>query len=99
MKYTQVRASDCAHWAIVLKDALREFDVIVHPTSDIGQMIAELEWLGTFPPDAPQPDSAWSTNPARARIAFPLCTSKRFGSPKRWRSPEACPGRASVWSN
>jgi hypothetical protein len=31
-----------------------------------------LEWLGTFPSDAPQPDAAWAANPARARIAFPL---------------------------
>ncbi len=72
MKYTQVRASECAEWTIVLRDALRECDVTVHPTSDVGQMIAELEWLGTFPPNAPQPDAAWAENPARARIAFPL---------------------------
>lgn len=35
-------------------------------------MIAELEWLGTFPADAPQPDAAWAENPTRAKVAFPL---------------------------
>jgi hypothetical protein len=72
VKYTQVTASECAEWATVLRDALRACDVTVHPRSDVGQMIAELEWLGTFPPTASQPDAAWAENPARARIAFPL---------------------------
>jgi hypothetical protein len=72
MKYTQVRASECAEWAKVLREALQACDVAVHRASDVGRMIAELEWLGTFPPDAPQPDAAWAENPARAKIAFPL---------------------------
>lgn len=72
MKYTQLKASDCAHWAIVLKEGFREFGVTVHPTSDIGLMIAALEWLGAFPLDVPQPDTAWAANPTRTRNAFPL---------------------------
>jgi hypothetical protein len=72
MKFEQITAGQCATWAATLRNGLAEFQLSVHPTSDVGQMIRELDWLGSFPSEAAQPDAAWAANRDRAKRAFPL---------------------------
>lgn len=35
-------------------------------------MLAALEWMGSFSPDSPQPDTAWAADGERAKRSFPL---------------------------
>jgi hypothetical protein len=56
----------------MLRDGLEHFGVSVHPMSDTGRMIEALECMGSFPPDAPQPDAAAAADRARTVRAFPL---------------------------
>lgn len=72
MDFEQVTAERCASWALLLKHGLAHFGVSVNPTSDVGRMIEALEWLGSFPPDAPQPEAAAAVDRARALRAYPL---------------------------
>ena len=72
MKYEYVRSAQCAAQARLLKEGLDYFGIKVNPTSDVGRMIAALEWMGSFPAETAQPDSAFTTDRKRALGAFPL---------------------------
>lgn len=62
----EVRAEDCAVLASLLSGALARMGVKVNRTSDISRMLSALEWLGSFPPTAPQPDTAYKQDRKRA---------------------------------
>lgn len=72
MQYERITSAQCAAQATTLKDALDYFGIKVNPTSDVGRMIASLEWMGSFPPETVQPDAAFASNRNRALRAFPL---------------------------
>jgi hypothetical protein len=72
MKYEYVRSDECASQAALLREGLAYFGIEVNPTSDVARMIEALEWLGSFPPDAVQPDTAFAADQKRALRAFPL---------------------------
>lgn len=71
-RYVRVTAAECATHARILRDALAEFGVSPNPTSDLGEMLAALEWLGSFPPDAFQPDAAGQADRKRSFKTFVL---------------------------
>ena len=72
MGFEQITAGRCAEQAIELRAGLAHFGVSVNPTSDVGRMLAALEWMGSFSPDSPQPDAAWAADRERAKRSFPL---------------------------
>jgi len=73
MPYERVTAGECATYASILKESFARFGLKPpNPTSDIGQMIAALGWLGTFPPEAPQPDTAWRADQRKSLDTFVL---------------------------
>lgn len=72
MKYEQVTSDQCATHAALLKDGLAYFGIEANPTSDIGRMIGALQWMGSFPADAAQPDTAFAADQKRALRSFPL---------------------------
>lgn len=65
-------SAQCATQAALLKEGLGYFGIKVNATSDVGRMIAALEWMGSFPPEAVQPDTAFTADRKRALQAFPL---------------------------
>lgn len=72
MKYEYVTSAQCAEQATLLKEGLHYFGISANPTSDVGRMIAALEWMGSFAAETVQPDTAFKANRKRALRAFPL---------------------------
>lgn len=72
LEFEQLTSARCAAQAALFRQGLANFSVSVTPTSDVGRMIAALEWMGSFPPDSPQPDTAWAADRERAKRSFPL---------------------------
>jgi hypothetical protein len=76
-KVRQITSKDCAVTARSLEASLSYFGIKVHPASDIAVMIREMRWLGSFPPDAVQPDVAHKADRDRSLFAFPLVEQSR----------------------
>ncbi len=76
-KVREIKSKDCEVTASSLEASLSHFGIRVHPVSDIAAMIREMHWLGSFPPDAVQPDAAHKADRDRSLIAFPLVEQSR----------------------
>jgi hypothetical protein len=72
MEFEYVTAEQCATHARMLEDGLAFFGITVSKSSDLGKMIDALEWMGSFPADAVQPDAAFAADKRKALRAFPL---------------------------
>ena len=71
MALNRVTAADCANIATVLAKHVERLGVRIPAGSELGAFIDDLRWLGSFEQAAPQPDTAWAIDKARAARAFP----------------------------
>jgi hypothetical protein len=83
--YNRVTAEECRQLAQLLRESLTTFEFAPNPTSDLARMMKALEWLGSFPSDAYQPDAAFAVNRARSMETFRLLEqAKRTTEALRW---------------
>lgn len=68
---------DCAIVSSTLAGLAAELGIRCSPGSDIAVMISELEWLGSFSPEDPQPHTAHRVDRERSLRAFPMFEQAR----------------------